>query len=165
MQTKPEYPFVPQPVATQGEAAVIPNDPTGTNRASFAEGFPEITSKPIAQGGLPPNRLDFNGLYQMTSGIGYAIQTGSTPTFSQSVSDAIGGYPKGAVLWYFLPNGLIKILSSLTENNTKNFINDPSFIDGVNWQELTSQFIEADSVSEAQTLSAADPFNFYYVSD
>lgn len=129
--------LIPQAFAQGGQHADLPNAATGTNRASFLEGFPQITSTPIADGGIPPNRLDFNALGYIPMIHAFFRQNGGVFTFDTAVSNAIGGYPKGAVLWVLKNNVPQYAVRSLVENNTNNFVNDPSLIDGVNWQKLT----------------------------
>lgn len=135
MQTITKPQVLAQPFCSSGDKNVIPNNATGTNRASLQEGFPEITGKPLKDGGIPPERRDFNGLLNMDSQFYYAFQNGWRPTFDQDVSDAIGGYALGAVLWSDAGNYFVK---SLKANNTDNFVSDPSKIDGVSWQILTA---------------------------
>ena len=120
-----------QPFCAQGDKNTIPNAATGSNLASLQEGFPAITGLPISQGGIPPERQDFNGAMNLNSQFYFAFQNGWLPTFSQNVSDAIGGYPQGAVLWYQSSDGL-QILQSAIPNNTNNFITSPSVI-GTSW--------------------------------
>ena len=131
MQTQQTPQVLQQPFAAQGDKNTIPNAATGTNKASLQEGFPPITGQPINQGGIPPERQDFNGIMNLNSQFYFAFQNGWLPTFSQDVSDAIGGYPQGAVLWYQTDNGL-QILQSTIPNNTNNFITNPSVI-GTSW--------------------------------
>lgn len=131
-------PIIPQPFANGGLHADIPNDATGTNRASFQEGWGEITSTPIADGGVPPNRLDFNGLGYIATAFGFALQQGKFWTFDTNVANAIGGYPRGAVLWVVDASGMpLYMVQSLIANNTGNFVSTPSLIDGVNWQKIS----------------------------
>lgn len=131
MQTQQTPQVLQQPFAAQGDKNTIPNAATGTNKASLQEGFPPITGQPINQGGIPPERQDFNGIMNLNSQFYFAFQNGWLPTFSQEVSDAIGGYPQGAVLWYQSSEGL-QILESAIPDNTNNFITNPSVI-GTSW--------------------------------
>lgn len=112
----------------------IPNAATGTYNASMEEGFPAITMQPLEQGGTPPDGKDFNGILNLVSQFYFQFQNGFHPTFDSNVSTAIGGYPEGAVLWYF-PAGATKLLPvmSLIPNNTYDFVTTPSYIDGVHW--------------------------------
>jgi hypothetical protein len=112
----------------------IPNNPTGTYNASIAEGFPAVTMTPTALGGTPPDGRDLNGILNLISQFYFQFQNGFQATFDQAVSDAIGGYPQGAVLWYY-PAGATKMqpVMSLIEDNTYNFVTNPEYIDGEHW--------------------------------
>ena len=115
-------------IAETGIKNTIPQNPTGTYLASVSEGFPEITQTPIASGGIPPAGGDLNGMLNLLSQFYFFTQNGGIYTFNEDVSTAIGGYAKGAVLWYQSPNGEnIQVVSNI-ENNTNNFNNDPSLI-------------------------------------
>ena len=115
-------------IAENGIKNPIPQNSTGTYLASVDEGYPEITLTPIAEGGIPPAGGDLNGMFNLLSQFYFFNQNGGTYTYNSTVSSMIGGYPKGAVLWY---NGIdgshIQVVSNL-ENNTNNFIENPSFI-------------------------------------
>lgn len=127
------------PFCADGDKNTIPSAATGTQRASLEEGFPEITSKPISEGGIPPEREDFNGAMNLNSQFYFAFQNGWWPTFDADVSTAIGGYPLGAVLWWFPTTGnyahMAVPLKSLVANNTYNFNTNSSYV-GVYWQPL-----------------------------
>ena len=124
------------PFCATGDKNTIPKDATGSQLASLAEGFPQITQKPISEGGVPPEREDFNGALNLDSQFYYAFQNGWLPTFDSDVSEAIGGYPLNAVLWYMPTTGeyanTVVPLRSLVSNNTYNFNSDPSYI-GTYW--------------------------------
>lgn len=135
-------PIIPQPFANGGSHADIPNDATMTNRASYQEGFPEKTSLPITDDpsttGIPPNRLDFNGLGYIATAFAFALQQGKFWSFDVNVANAIGGYPKGAVLWVKDSVGMpLYMVQSLIANNTYNFLTTPSYIDGEKWQKIS----------------------------
>lgn len=118
-----------QPFCAQGDKNTIPNNATGSNLASLQEGFPQITEQPVSQGGIPPDRKDFNGAMNLNSQFYFAFQNGWVPTFNQQVSDAIGGYPQNAVLYYFVPqSNTVQLLRSLIPNNTYNFVTNPEYI-------------------------------------
>ena len=139
---------IPQPIAAQATSEninVIPNGATGTNRASFQEGFPAITRMPVIKNplptqvsGMPPKQQDFNGLFNVVSQHNFFAQNGGTYSFNQAVSDAIGGYPKNAVLWYFPENETPCLVRSLIDDNTNNFVNEPTLIDGIHWEMLVN---------------------------
>ena len=133
---------IPQPIAAQATSEninAIPNGATGTNRASFQEGFPAITRMPVIENplptqasGLPPKQQDFNGLFNAVSQHNFFAQNGGLYSFNQAVSDAIGGYPQGSLLWAIV-GGKPTAVYSLVENNTFNFLTNPEYLDGVHW--------------------------------
>lgn len=138
---------IPQPIAAQATSEninAIPNGATGTNRASFQEGFPAITRMPVLENplptqvsGLPPKQQDFNGLFNAVSQHNFFAQNGGLYSFNQAVSDAIGGYPQGALLWAIV-GGKPSAVYSLVENNTFNFLTNPEYLDGVHWAFIDS---------------------------
>lgn len=125
-------PTIPQPFANDGQYALFPAQATGTNRASFEEGWSDITSTPIADGGVPPNRLDFNGLGWLATATLFAMQQGKFWTYSADVANAIGGYPAGAVLWVVENGRPTHLVVSLINNNTNSNLSDSSA-----WKKLT----------------------------
>lgn len=123
-----------QPIANNGTKNQIPNtNDQSLGLMSQSTGFPAICSERIADGGKAPRRADFNGAFNLVSQHHFFLQNGGTETFRQSVSDAIGGYPLNSRLWFTNSNGESVIVRSLIQNNTYNFNNDPSYIDGIHW--------------------------------
>ena len=143
MQTLTKPQVLPAPIADIGLKNVIPNNPTGTYRASVKGGFPAITMKAKADGGLPPDGKDLNGFYNILSQFYFYTQNGGVFTFDQSVSNAIGGYPQGAVL-YWKHDNVIERVESQIANNTYNFVTTPSYIDGAKWKIVTDAPLERD---------------------
>ena len=127
---------VSAPLAFEGDKNIIPESASGSNKASIEEGFPEITQLPLADGGLPPERADFNGMFYLSTDQRVFLQNGGVITFSEDVSTAIGGYPKNAVLAYFDEKGEYHLAQSLIDDNTYNFVESPEYIDGVHWQKI-----------------------------
>lgn len=85
--------------------------------ATYAEGFPSITMTPISVGGKPPSGKDMNGvLHEITANIAWQNR-GGRYRFDQAFCDAIGGYPKGAVL---MGDTLDTEYISLADANTHN---------------------------------------------
>lgn len=121
------------PFANNGQKNDIPLVAEGanSNKATLTDGFPPITMKPKDEGGLPPEGKDFNGILYLATSFYFALQNGWLPTFEQSVSDAIGGYAKGAILWYTAGESR-QALQSTKNDNTDNFNTDPSVI-GTSW--------------------------------
>lgn len=127
-------PVLQQPFAFNGDKNTIPLSATGDQRASLQEGFPPVTSQSILKGGIPPERKDFNGLGNLLSSMYFYLQNGGQFTFNPDVSNAIGGYPAGAILTYTdsSTNKSYQVIS-LINNNTFNFVAEPSYIDGAKW--------------------------------
>lgn len=136
----------------------IPNNATGTYSASMQEGFPALTMIPTSQGGTPPDGRDLNGILNLVTQFYFQFQNGYFPTFNADVSAAIGGYPAGAVLWYY-PAGATKMMPvmSLVENNTYNFVTNPEYIDGVHWTiAWSSNYLGIDSNKTATQFTTID---------
>ena len=136
--TEPEA--LPFPIASNAASQdinTIPTEATGTNLASISEGFPHKTMLPLDAGGIPPAGQDFNGILNLVSSLFFYLQNGGKFTFNQDVSDAIGGYPLGATL-YFKGTNEAYYVRSLIANNTYNFNNNSSYIDGVKWERAYS---------------------------
>ncbi|HFC8547882.1 TPA: phage tail protein, partial [Neisseria lactamica] len=86
-------------------------------RATYADGFPSITMTPISTGGKPPSGKDMNGvLYEISAHTVWQNQ-GGRYRFDQAFCDAVGGYPKGAVL---INDTLDTEYISLVDANTHN---------------------------------------------
>lgn len=133
----PTYTKIPIPFANSGDKNSIPQNATGNNLASYSEGFPPITSQPITENGIPPERGDFNGLgFSTTNNISY-LQQGGLYTFDTQLSSAIGGYAQGAILAY-INNGQLYYLRSKINNNTYNFNTNSSYI-GQYWEYASEQ--------------------------
>ena len=136
-----------QPFAATGDKNTILNSPSTENqqRANLQTGFPAVTQIPIDNGGIPPERMDFNGLGYLLSSFYFFTQCGGIYTFNQDVSNAIGGYPLGAVLYYTDSNGTTYKVRSLLENNTFDFVTTPSYIDDKHWTYVSSTPITQDT--------------------
>ena len=148
-----------QPIAENGTKNSIPatNDQS-LGLMSQSTGFPAICSDRIADGGKAPRRADFNGAFNLVSQHHFFLQNGGCETFRQDVSDAIGGYPAGARLWYVNQAGESLIVRSLIQNNTYNFNDDPSYIDGLKWVVDMQSGISAGIVLPFMGTTAPDGF-------
>lgn len=137
--TQPQV--LPNTFAYNGDKNTIPVNATGTQQASLEEGFPPVTQLPIDQGGVPPIRYDFNGAFNLMSQFYFFNQNGGTYTFNTEVSNAIGGYPENAVLWYFGEDGTKTLVVSNIGNNTNNFVTNPNFIgdSSAPWSEISTK--------------------------
>ncbi|HAI2062682.1 tail collar domain-containing protein [Escherichia coli] len=66
--------------------------------ATFDKGFPQVTMQPLSAGGIPPSGKDMNGVLYLTTIQQQWQNAGMTYPFSQDFSDAVSGYPKGAIV-------------------------------------------------------------------
>jgi len=136
MQTLTQPNSLTKPFAESGDKNTLydvnPDTATYPQRADLTNGFPQITSESIDDGGLPPERKDFNALGNLATTYNFFQQAGGVFTYDATIATAIGGYPMGARLWYDDGNGHTSILRSTKQNNTDNFITTPSFI-GTSW--------------------------------
>ena len=84
--------LLPSAFAKDGDVNKIPATNDGTaGLASFALGFPQITQTPIAQGGIPPQRMDFNGIFNRITEFLMYVQSGGVFAY-----DATQSYDPGA---------------------------------------------------------------------
>lgn len=84
------------PLGTSADVRAIPASPvSGTGQASQSDLFPAETSQPVASGGLPPSRLDFNALFKLLGASTYFLQHGGVFGY-----DATLNYDKGALVSY-----------------------------------------------------------------
>lgn len=94
--------YNPQPTVTPvrlgGSASVnvLPEQPaSGTGQASIAGLFPAETSLPVASGGVPPARLDFNALFAGLGATQFYLERGGVYAYN-----AAFGYDAGALVSY-----------------------------------------------------------------
>lgn len=122
---------MPSEFCADGDKNTILTSPSTSNPqlANFSTGFPAITQTSIPNGGIPPERADFNGMFNLLSSALVYIQNGGQWTFVPEVSNAIGGYPAGAILNYYdATHKVNKRVISNINNNVNNFLLDPSQI-------------------------------------
>ena len=118
--------FLPMAFATNGLKNNIPvADPAMFSSASYEKGFPKSTMKKVTEGGIPPQGTHFNGVLNAISL--HTVWTTARGTHKRTgeLSNAIGGYAKGAVL---VADNLKFAVISLVNNNKINFNTNPSSI-------------------------------------
>lgn len=116
----PQPKLLSKPWASDGLKNNIPAERNGglaQEAATYAEGFPSITMTPISVGGKPPSGKDMNGVLNEISAHTVWQNQGGRYRFDQAFCDAIGGYPKGAVL---INDTLDTEYISLVDANTHN---------------------------------------------
>lgn len=78
-------------LVNSGDANTIPQStPVGTGKASFKDGFPQITQIPLSAGGQAPDRKDFNGLFKILGDWIFFAQNGGVSTYSENFDYVAG---------------------------------------------------------------------------
>lgn len=124
--------LITTPFAENGDKNTIPEintDPNNPQRASMSAGFPPKTQQKISEGGIPPERNDFNGILNLYGQHIVHLNKGLPYEFDQAFADAIGGYPLNTRL--MLDNG--DIVKSTVSNN----IGNPN-VDMTGWVKVNS---------------------------
>ena len=83
------------PFASNGAKNTIPQTTTTLGKASLSNGFPTETSMPIADGGVPPQRADFNGMLYWLSTFAMYQQAGGKFTYNATID-----YDSPAIIFY-----------------------------------------------------------------
>lgn len=97
MLTQPN--LIPMPFANGGDANTIPETnptPSTTSAASWTSGFPVINSTPLAAGGIPPAREDFNGAFKALSEHTMWEQSGNPYTWSEDLDYVTNARAQGS---------------------------------------------------------------------
>lgn len=76
--------------------AITATTPSGSNQASYDQGFPPITMTLKSAGGLPPKGQDMNQILYEGSTFDRYFAAGGAYPFDASFASGIGGYPLGA---------------------------------------------------------------------
>jgi hypothetical protein len=143
--------IITQPFAYAGDVDPLPSTDIDPNVANQQTGYPPIQSQPVDAGGEPFTREQTNGVLNYYTNIIRWQNVGGTFTFDSAASTDLGGYNLGAVLSYTRSNGTIGFLASTVDNNTNNFISNPSVI-GTQWIDTVQGFYP--SITEDITTGA-----------
>lgn len=109
--------LVTTPFAENGDKNIIPQSVGAEpQNATQDEGFPEVTQTPISAGGIPPERKDVNGIFNLYGQHIVHLNKGLPYEFDATFATAIGGYPLHARI--MLTNG--DIVRNTVANNTNN---------------------------------------------
>lgn len=88
--------FIPIPWAENGQTATIPQTTAEQGRASWDQGFPQVCALPLSAGGIPPNYLDFQGIFNALSASIYYMQTGALWPWSSTLTYPLGAHVLGS---------------------------------------------------------------------
>lgn len=123
--------YLQQPICAGGSANVDYIIPpfSSANPSIITQqlGVPPAMQQPLSTGGTPVDRAGTNGLNYLMSQFLVFLNAGGVFTFD---TNNTAGYSQGAMLWCASAS---RFVISLVNNNTKNFITTPAFIDNVNW--------------------------------
>lgn len=122
------------PIAVNGDKNIPSQTASGSDTSSINLGFLPITSEPLDDGGIAPERTDFNGMFYLATDQRVFLQNGGVITYDSDVATSIGGYPLNAMLGVIDSSGNLGIVRSLQENNQYDFVTNPSYIDGQKWE-------------------------------
>ncbi|UYL86100.1 tail spike protein, capsular polysaccharide depolymerase [Acinetobacter phage vB_AbaM_BP10] len=127
--------LITTPFAENGDKNIIPES-VGANpqNATMQTGFPPITQQKISEGGIPPERDDFNGMFNLVTQHLVHLNNGMSYEFDQEHANKIGGYPLNARL--MLDNG--DIVKSTVANN----VNNPNS-DMTGWVEVDNKIVQS----------------------
>lgn len=112
-----------QPIAANGAKNVIPNTTSTAGAMSQDQGFPAETALPLGAGGVAPSREDFNGAFNLLSGIAFMAQKGWVFLFDENQD-----YFAGCTVRDPLDGKLYEAINDVSASSTH-----PS-ADSVNWK-------------------------------
>lgn len=121
MATNPT--LLTQPIAANGAKNVIPNTTSTAGAMSQDQGFPAETALPLGAGGVAPSREDFNGAFNLLSGLLFYAQKGWQFEFDESQD-----YFAGCIVRDTLDGKLYEAINDVSASSTH-----PS-ADSVNWK-------------------------------
>ena len=129
--------FLSMPFSQNGNKNTIPptND-GGQGLASLEFGFPQITETPLAIGGIPPKRKDFNGILYALSTFAFFAQSGG----QYSYSNTINYIPKSIVVY----NNVFYICIKQNGVDSANGVKAPT--DTEYWQPLIEYLLDGLAV-------------------
>lgn len=108
MSNYPKY-LMASPIGILGDIVIPPKTATeaGLGRLSQQNGWGVENSQPIEQGGIPPFRTDFNGVFFLLSQLVYWYQQGGIMRYSATIDYEIGNevFQNGTKYRCVAPNG------------------------------------------------------------
>lgn len=106
---KPTFPInlLNMPFCQNGTKTIIPADSAASGRATLAQGFPIETQLPEENGGVAPNRLDFNGALYLSTSLLFWLQSGGQAVYQTSLNYPVPSmtYHDGILYWCLAENG------------------------------------------------------------
>ena len=133
--------YIQCPFANESDAAYILQNNSSADEIDIASGIKDTVVRD--NGNKPVPRDKFNGMLNLATQMPFFLQCGGVLTFDETVSSSIGGYPKGAVLTYVAGKSF-NFVTSMKDDNKDNFVENPSFINGVSWKMTSNALIYPD---------------------
>lgn len=121
--------IMPKPFADNGDKTLPANTQDDASGFSYPLGFNDDYSSPKSNNGKYVTRGQMNAIGNLATHNDFYRRCGGLNTFDPAFANAIGGYPKGAVL-AFAENGQLYYVQSLIDNNKIDF---RAGIDNVTW--------------------------------
>lgn len=154
----PSKQVISRPFASGDDAVCADIELTSGENINFVDGFPSSYSAPKANGGKFVTRGEINAIGNLASRNEFIRMLGGLNTFNRAFSDAVGGYPEGAVLDVLIGNKLFKAIS-LVDNNQVDVSSRGA--DGINWKYLNQDEAEADPGAASYVDVDVGDINFY----
>lgn len=111
------------PFADEGAKTIIPDESIIHGRACLSLGFPTETQLPLTEGGIAPNRLDFQGMFYMLSAFAFWQQSGGMFTYNAELNyqpPAMVFY-NGALWWCEAANGPATPAGAVTPGSNEEY--------------------------------------------
>lgn len=121
-------------VTYPGFTEIAKDSVDGAGKLNFQQGFPGVYSVPKSNGGQYVTRGQMNAIGNLASQNQFYFMAGGLNTFDKDFCDAIGGYPKDAILTFLNGNFLYYVISLVDDNK----IDFRLGVDGINWRLLTA---------------------------
>lgn len=122
MATQPE--LINVAFASGGARNPIPQNTTTLGKASLTNGFPTETSMPIDDGGVPPQRADFNGMLYWLSTFAMFQQSGGKFSYNATVNYDVPSiiYHNNDLWWCLQSNGPATAVKEPSASNSDYWI-------------------------------------------
>lgn len=132
---------MPCPFAKNGTLGTIDN--TSSTNMNYSDGFPTVYGAPSANSGKFVTRGEMNRLGNIATNDMFYLKCGGLNTYDANFAQAIGGYPKGAVVIYLTEARELFYAISLVDNNLANL--NETHNDNVNWAYLNQNDAKIDT--------------------
>lgn len=140
MSLTPPNPII-KPFCNSG-TQVTPPVGADTFVANQETGFPDSQATPLPVG-TEVQQDQMNGILKFYTSLILWLNSGGQFTFNQTFSDANNGYAKDNILWCESTSSFQR---SLIDNNTANFVTNPSYIDdGIHWISMNPLIVANNS--------------------